>query len=189
MRRVLRADTPLARAARTTYFDLMIAHVFPLRRLGSRFALAALVAASAGGLTAPRAAEPFAPENGFGIGFVLGTPTGLTGSLPLGTLNAVNATVGWNLNGPANLFAQADYVWFSRDILPVESGSLSAYYGPGAFTEISRESTVGIRAVAGVEYRIAAAPVQTFLEMAPGITVLPSTKPSVQAGLGLRYFF
>lgn len=131
----------------------------------------------------------FKPEDGFGIGFVLGTPTGISGSLPLGNLNAINATVGWNLGKPANVFAQADYVWFTRDIAPVESGSFSAYYGPGVFTEVSRNPTMGIHAVAGVEYRFAAAPVQTFLELSPGITVLPSTEATVGAGLGVRYFF
>jgi hypothetical protein len=136
-----------------------------------------------------KANEIFAAENGFGIGFVLGSPTGLSGSLPIGNNNAINAVLGYNVYGNANLHAQADYVWFVRDILPVESGKISAYYGPGAFAIASKNPSIGVRMAVGVDYRFEAAPFQVFLEIGPGIELLPATEPVFGAGLGLRYFF
>ncbi|HLU70444.1 MAG TPA: hypothetical protein VKZ88_06705 [Fibrobacteria bacterium] len=150
-------------------------------------ACAALVVAPL--LTSPVRAQIAAPENGFGIGFMLGTPTGLSASLPIGDANAFNATLGYDLGGSPNLYAQVSYVWIAKDIIPVDVGSISAYYGPGAFVLASRDAALGIQAIGGIDYRFATAPVQVFLEIGPGITLLPDTSPHASAGLGVRYYF
>lgn len=134
-------------------------------------------------------ASSFTAENGFGIGFVLGTPSGLSGSLPLGETNAVNAVIGYDLNSGANLFLQADYVWIQPGLIPVESGIASLYYGPGAFARLAKNTAFGIRGVIGVDYRFENEPLQLFLEFGPGINLIPDTKANVGAGLGLRYYF
>jgi hypothetical protein len=134
-------------------------------------------------------AQGFAPENGFGIGFVLGKPSGLTASLPIGDARAINAVLGYDLAGDANLFLQGDYVWIRPGIVPVESGRVSLYYGPGAYARLARNPAIGVRAAVGVDYRFAEAPLQIFLEVGPGVNVLPDTEVGVGAGLGLRYYF
>jgi hypothetical protein len=149
--------------------------------------LAALVFTASASVA--RAAAPFNAENGFGIGFILGKPTGLSGSLPLGQNMAINAALGYSLTSETNLHAQADYVWFVRDILPVESGTFAAYYGPGAFLIAAKDAAIGIRMVGGLEYRFDGAPFQVFLEIGPGINILPDTEAYGGGGLGLRYFF
>lgn len=165
-------------------------HAAPLfRKFLFTLSLVSAIVLALGTSQARAADSSFKPENGFGIGFVLGVPTGITASLPLGPTNAVNATIGYDLNGPTNLYAHADYVWFLRDFAPLEGGRLAFYYGPGAFSEISRDAALGVRAVAGLEYRLDAHPLQFFLEIAPGMTVLPETRAESGAGLGLRFFF
>ncbi len=132
----------------------------------------------------------FNPEDGFGIGFVLGSPSGLSLSLPLGPTNAFNAALGYELGKRANLHVQGDYVWIRGNVLPVESGKISVYYGPGAFAVLAKDGTAaGIRAVAGIDYRFQDVPIQTFLEVGPGINILPNTEGFLGAGLGLRYYF
>jgi hypothetical protein len=140
-------------------------------------------------LSAAGSGAAFAPENGFGVGIVLGSPSGLSGSLPMGETNAINAVIGYDAVGHANLHLQADYVWIRNEILPVESGRVSLYYGPGAFAVISGHAALGVRAVVGVDYWFQEAPVQLFLELGPGINVLPNTAPAASAGLGARYYF
>lgn len=141
-------------------------------------------------LAAAHQSSAFKPEDGFGVGFVLGTPSGLSLSLPLGSANAVNAVLGYNLGDAANLQVQGDYVWIRENVLPVESGRISVYYGPGAFAIVGRDaSAAGIRAVVGIDYRFADVPVQTFLEVGPGINVIPDTEAELGAGLGVRYYF
>jgi hypothetical protein len=134
-------------------------------------------------------AMAFEAEEGFGVGFVLGIPSGISASLPLGEKNAINGIAGYALNRGANFNLLADYVWIENDVLPVESGRVGFYYGPGAFTEISRETTAGIHVVAGVDYRFQETPLQIFLQIAPGINVIPDTKIALSGGWGLRYYF
>lgn len=163
----------------------------PLRPVLSSTLLSAglfamLVAALA---PSPVRAQGFSAENGFGVGFVLGTPSGLTASLPLGGDRAINAVLGYDLTGDANLFLQGDYVWIRPEIIPVESGRISLYYGPGAYARLARNTAIGVRAAVGVDYRFAGPPLQIFLEFGPGINVIPDTEVSAGAGLGLRYYF
>jgi hypothetical protein len=134
-------------------------------------------------------AAAFAPEDGFGVGVVLGSPTGLSGSLPLGKTNAINAVIGYDLNQDPNLCLQADYLWIAHGIIGAESGKVSLYYGPGAFVTLSGSPSLGLRAVVGADYWFEQAPVQLFLELGPGLTVIPETRPNPGVGLGARYYF
>lgn len=158
-------------------------------RIGFTAFRAALLAVLIAAFPAAASAAAFAPEEGFGIGFVLGTPSGLSASLPLGEGNAINAIAGYALTGEPNLHLQADYVWLFHDLPPVESGKFALYYGPGGFVRIAKDAAVGIHAVVGVDYRFQDVPLQAFLELGPGIRILPDTEPAATAGLGLRYYF
>jgi hypothetical protein len=140
-------------------------------------------------LLAASQSSAFKPEDGFGIGFVLGTPSGISASLPIGTGNAVNAALGYDIGSAANLYVQGDYVWILEGLIPVESGKISVYYGPGAFAVVAKNSAAGIRAVAGIDYRFQDIPLQAFLEIGPGINIVPNTSGVLGAGLGLRYYF
>jgi hypothetical protein len=152
-----------------------------------------------------------APKAGssLGLGFVLGNPSGLSAKLPAGPGNAFqfilaydNAGNGWNNRGWANgncdnnnndcngrLYLGGDYVWYNYNAIPVSQGRLPFYYGPGLWTSVSDNSSVGIRFVLGLEYQFATAPFDIFLEIAPGIRVIPNTSGYVSSGLGGRFFF
>ncbi len=154
-------------------------------RLGSASAGLALL------LPALSFASSFKPEEGFGIGFALGTPSGLSASLPMadGT-RAINALLGYRIGSTSALQAHADHVWVRGDLFEIERGRLSLFYGPGAYTVLSgSNSAVGIRFVVGIDYRFEGMPLQAFLEAGPGINVIPNTSASGSGGVGLRYYF
>jgi len=164
----------------------------PRVKRAALFRLAAATAFSATVLfaTPARADSAFKPEEGFGVGFVLGSPSGFSASLPMGGgTRAINAVLGYDLVHGSALHAQADYVWIRGDLFDVERGKISLYYGPGAFAVISGHSAVGIRFVGGVDYRFEGVPLQVFLEAGPGINVLPNTAATGSGGLGIRYYF
>jgi hypothetical protein len=140
-------------------------------------------------LVAACQSSAFKPEDGFGIGFVLGTPSGISVSLPIGNTNAINGVLGYDIGNEANLHLQGDYVWILEGLIPVESGKISIYYGPGAFAVLAKTPAAGIRAVAGIDYRFQEIPLQAFLEIGPGINIVPNTVGVLGAGLGLRYYF
>jgi hypothetical protein len=127
---------------------------------------------------------------GFGVGFILGSPTGLSGSLPVGETNAFNGVIGYDLvGGGANITVMADYVWHRRDLIHAPEGQFSLYFGPGAYLQVSDDPTVGVRGVLGISYRPPVNPLEFLLEVGPGVSVLPDTEPLITAGLGMRYYF
>lgn len=135
-------------------------------------------------------AKPALGSEGFGVGFVLGSPSGVSGSLPVGENNAFNGVVGYDLvGGGANITLLADYVWHRRDLIQVPEGEASIYFGPGAYLRVSDDPTVGVRGVLGVSYRPPSNPLEFLLEVGPGVSILPDTEPLITAGLGMRYYF
>jgi hypothetical protein len=139
--------------------------------------------------------------SGTGIGFILGSPTGLSLKLPQGRANAWQFAFGWDLDGPdggrwndppnddPRFYVGGDYLWYNYNLIHVNKGRLPLYYGPGAFVSISNNTHAGIRGVIGLEYQFANAPFDIFLEVGPGITIIPDTHGAVFAGLGGRFFF
>ncbi|MBW8887777.1 MAG: hypothetical protein JF616_08475 [Fibrobacteres bacterium] len=125
----------------------------------------------------------------FGLGFIAGLPSGLSGKLWLNNTNAVDMILGFN---PSDdwLQVRADYVWHEFNLFPVSSGQLPLYYGMGAGTEISGGG-LGLlaRGVVGIEYLFPRAPLDAFFEIGPGIRVFPRTDFDMSAGLGMRYYF
>lgn len=135
-------------------------------------------------------ASQLTPEEGFGVGLVVGSSSGISLSLPVGRTNAFNGVLGYDLAHHApNLTLLGDYVWHLRDLVAVDVGKLSFYYGPGVRVRAARQVEAGIRIVVGVDYFFEGTPIQAFLEIGPGINLVPDTRAVGTAGLGARYFF
>ncbi len=135
-----------------------------------------------------------AADSNFGLGFILGNPSGLSARLATGGNNAVDLLLGYNLDRHEGgqdgiLYLGGDYLWYNYSLIHVAEGRLPIYFGPGIKATISDNSSVGIRGVLGLEYQFATAPFDLFLEVGPGINIVPNTQPDVSAGFGARYFF
>ncbi len=137
-----------------------------------------------------------ATDSNFGLGIILGAPTGISARIATGPANSVNAILGYAVGGPGvccrdggHIFMGADYVWYNYNLIPVAKGRLPLYFGPGINATFSNDSRLGIRGVVGLEYQFASAPVDLFLELGPGINVMPNTDGYVTGGFGGRFFF
>ena len=130
-----------------------------------------------------------ATESGFGVGIAIGQPSGISLSLPTGPDNAFNFLAGYEVTRGANLTLLGDYVWHRRDLLQVEVGKVSLYYGPGVRLKLAENPEASVRVVLGADYLFEGAPVQTFFELCPGINVVPDTRPNATVDLGVRYYF
>jgi hypothetical protein len=128
-------------------------------------------------------------ESGFGVGAVIGVPTGLSLSLPMGADNAFNLAIGYEPIGEGNLTVVGDYIWHDWTLFTAPSGKLSLYYGPGVRVRLARQPEAGLKGVAGFAYLFEEDPVQIFFEIGPGINVVPDTEARVNAGIGARFFF
>ena len=143
-----------------------------------------------------------ATDTNLGLGLVLGTPSGISARIATGNSNSINVILGYDVNQNDNryyrnnccndrgvLYMGADYVWYNYNLIHVSQGRLPLYYGPGVNVVISDYSSIGIRGVVGLEYQFANAPFDLFLEIGPGVNIIPNTAVGVDAGFGGRYFF
>ena len=138
------------------------------------------------------AANVFAMEREkFGIGVIIGEPTGITGKYMLNNENAIDAGVGWETSGDNELHIYGDYLFHLYDVIKVPKGKLPIYFGGGA-RWISREKEddkLGLRIPIGVEYLFEGVSLGAFIELVPVLNLTPDTDFDFEAGTGIRYFF
>jgi len=169
------------------------------------FTAAALATLMLGATAIPTHAANAA--TGTGIGFVLGGPSGFSLKLPQGRAYAWQFTLGYDLDGGrhwggpyhdhddgASFYVGGDYLWYNYNIFRVSRGRFPLYYGPGAWVSLHNhddhnDSRAGIRGVVGLAYQFATAPFDIFLEVGPGISIVPDTDGHGFGGLGARFFF
>lgn len=134
-----------------------------------------------------------ANSDGFGLGFIAGEPTGVSGKLWMGRTTALDMAVAWSSEGEGDdLQLQADHVWHDFGLLSVDEGRLPVYYGIGArvrFDDGPGDDGVGVRFPVGLAYLFQGNKVDIFGEVVPTLEVTPDTDFDVEGGIGLRYFF
>jgi hypothetical protein len=130
-----------------------------------------------------------AQDHGFGMGLILGEPTGLSAKLWTSGDNAFDFAAAWSFKGDGHLLLQADYVWHFFNLMPVPSGKLPLYIGLGGRVVLADDPSFGIRIPIGIDYLFADAPIDVFLELVPILDLSPETEFGVGGGLGIRYWF
>ena len=124
----------------------------------------------------------------FGLGFIIGDPTGISMKFWTKETNALEIALGWKKKETE---LHADYLWHNFDLLPVKNGRLPVFYGLGIETKLKEDedNEIGIRTIAGLEYLFDAVPFDFFLEVAPVLQLTPESKVKGEAALGFRFFF
>ncbi len=129
-----------------------------------------------------------AQDSGFGIGMVIGDPTGISIKGWINDVNAVDASVSWSFYKAGFFNVTADYVWHF-DVIPVIKGKLPLYVGPGASIGIGNDFWIGARVPVGLNYMFEGAPVDIFVEIVPVLNLFPGTYFHFNGGIGARFFF
>ncbi len=130
-----------------------------------------------------------AQDRGFGLGIILGEPTGVSGKLWTSGENAFDFAAAWSFKGDGHLLLQADYVWHIFRLIPVSSGKLPFYVGVGGRVVFADDATIGVRVPLGLDYMFADAPVDIFVELVPILDLAPSTDFDFNGGIGARFWF
>jgi hypothetical protein len=130
-----------------------------------------------------------AQERGFGLGIILGEPTGVSGKLWTSGQNAFDFAAAWSFQGDGNLLLQADYVWHIFRLIPVPDGKLPFYVGVGGEVILANDPVIGVRVPLGLDYMFNNAPVDIFVELVPILRLAPSTDFDFAGGIGARYWF
>ncbi len=128
----------------------------------------------------------------FGIGVILGKPTGITGKYIIDSNNATVVGIGWETINDKESYIYADYLFHFYDVIEVPKGKLPLYYGTGirwVYRE-NKDNKLGFRIPFGLEYLFEDVSLGAFLELVPVLNVTQDTDLiDWEAGTGIRYFF
>lgn len=144
-----------------------------------------------------------AQDSGFGIGVIVGEPTGISMKGWLDGEHAIDGAVAWSLGHGGVLHLHADYLIHKMDLINVGKGRLPLYFGPGLRLRLwngarywhrgkwhdGTTTTVAARFPVGLAYLFDGAPVDCFFELVPTLDLVPATWFGIDFGLGGRYWF
>ncbi|MEA1912324.1 MAG: DUF3996 domain-containing protein [candidate division WOR-3 bacterium] len=132
-----------------------------------------------------------APAKGgsFGLGVILGEPTGLSFKSWTGSNTAIDGAAAWAFVNEGAVHLHVDYLFHNFSLIKVESGKFPVYFGLGGRVKLAKETRVGVRIPLGLEYIFTGAPFDIFLEIVPLLDLIPSTEFEVNGAIGIRYFF
>ena len=139
------------------------------------------------------------PQGNFGLGAVIGEPTGIAWKYRINSVNALDGAIGFS---PYNAYrVHVDYLWQSH---PFDEYNLAMHYGAGVAFGSGRttyysnnggvlfrnqEVGFGLRGVIGLNYLIKRSPVDLFFELAPLIVLTPNSTSGIDLGFGARVYF
>jgi hypothetical protein len=141
-------------------------------------------------------------ERDFGIGIILGEPTGISAKLWTSRFNAFDFGLGWSVGGDrigkypssydggSRIHFHMDYLWHSYDVIP-SAERIQFFYGLGGRMNSGGgyNSSVAIRGVLGGAWFPSETPIDMFLELVPSLQLSSSTGFGFDAGIGARYYF
>ncbi len=143
-----------------------------------------------------------AQERGFGLGVIIGEPTGISAKLWTSSVNAFDFGLGWSFGGDRigkyngyydggrRVHFHMDYLWHSFSAIH-SSERFPLYYGFGGRMNSGAgyEGSVAVRGVFGIAWLPQNTPIDVFLEVVPSLQLTSSTGFGFDAGIGARYFF
>jgi len=140
-------------------------------------------------------------QRDFGLGVIIGEPTGLSAKWWVSPGNAFDAGAAWSFADNPSLQLHGDYLYHRNYHFdsPDLEGTLPWYFGIGGRMKLSDDDDpgrrnvdddlLGVRFPVGVGWTFDEAPIEVFLELVPIIDIAPETDFSINGALGARYYF
>ncbi len=136
----------------------------------------------------------------FGVGVIIGEPTGVAWKYRTGGVNAVDGAIGLSPGDRARF--HVDYLWEKHSF---QEENLSLHYGAGlafgvgdsralalengdTYVFVRRDLGFAFRGVAGLTYTFPRSPFDAFVEIAPLLIVTPAGGMGIDAALGVRIY-
>jgi hypothetical protein len=136
-------------------------------------------------------------KGSFGIGLVLGEPTGIAAKLYLDDDTAVQGALGFNFYG-SGVQLNADYVLHPWIVQERDAFVLPIYVGPGirliqydGGRGADGHFAIGLRGVVGMLFDFKVVPLDTFVEVAGVVEYdfVEALEVAFNLGAGVRYYF
>ncbi len=144
-----------------------------------------------------------AQERKFGLGVIIGEPTGISAKLWTSNNNAFAFGLGWSMGGDrfgrwhdgyykggSRVHIHMDYLWHAFGVIH-STERFPLYYGIGGRINSGAgyNSSVAVRGVFGIAWLPRETPIDIFLELVPSLQLTSSTGFGIDASLGSRYYF
>ncbi len=132
----------------------------------------------------------FSQTKGFGLGIILGEPTGISAKYWTTSTTAFDFGLGYSFEKNSRMHLHADYLFHVNNLFQTNE-NIQFYYGPGARLKLVDvgDSRLGFRFDVGLVWIPRNTPIDVFLEVAPLLDIIPETDFSFNGGLGVRFFF
>lgn len=142
------------------------------------------------------------PGGPFGLGIILGEPSGLSAKLWFDRVHASDAGAAWSFATQSFAF-HADYLYHLRGAVMAGGADIPPFAGIGGYLRLNRSGYVdprgrdlepdpvefGVRVPLGICHRFEAVPIGVSLEIVPGLELFPATFFKLQGGIAVRYYF
>jgi hypothetical protein len=140
-------------------------------------------------------------SSGFGLGLMVGEPTGLSAKYWLNSSMAIDGGLAWSFTSDryhphkgywergGHLHIHGDILWHKFDLIPITVGQLPVYFGGGARIRIEDSPRLGVRGNFGLAYIFQKVSLDIFLELSPVFDIVPQPDFGIGGALGVRYFF
>lgn len=132
-----------------------------------------------------------AQDKGFGLGVMIGEPTGFSAKYWTSSSNALDFGLAYSfVQKFSALSIHADYLYHAFDVIKSDY-RLPVYYGFGARIRFvnNSDNALGARGVVGIAWLNNKLPLDVFFEVVPVFNLIPSTSLNLDIALGARYYF
>ncbi len=127
----------------------------------------------------------------FGLGIIVGEPTGFVGKFYVSRRNAIDGGIAWSLEKNNYMHFHGDYLFHNFDLIQVDEGRMALYFGIGGRIALvdHADDHVGVRFPLGLNYIFENDMFDIFAEIVPIMDIAPETDFDIEGALGARYYF
>lgn len=123
----------------------------------------------------------------FGLGIILGEPTGISAKLWMTGTTAIDGAVAWSFANESAFHIHADFLIHNFGVF---GKVVPLYYGIGGRIKFRKDETrIGVRIPVGVAYDIPSTSINLFLEIVTLLNLNPSTSFTLNGAIGGRFHF
>ena len=153
-------------------------------------------------MTATAGAAVGQADQPFGLGVIVGEPTGISGKYWFDTRQAIDFAAAWSFSANNSFQFHTDYLRHYPEMIKTPDrwrGKFNAYFGVGGRIKLKEDNNgsgrnndddlLGVRVPGGVTFVFDKVPVELFVEIAPVLDLVPDTDLDVNGATGARFYF
>lgn len=135
----------------------------------------------------------------FGVGVMIGEPTGASAKYNLDAENAIDGALGWSFLGNGKFATHVDYLRHIRSLFQIDGRGVDMHFGAGIRMKMREDNAakkakdtdtkIGLRAPLGLDYMFGEVPIELFAEAALVLDFAPETELDFNGGVGGRWYF